>query len=92
MSITIDISDELVAEIGQEKIKKEIADTIKLLSMRQRRSKGQKLFTDDELKELLDGLDAIDLSNDPEYQKVRERAWASYTQIHDLGPDGGRKH
>lgn len=92
MSITIDISDELLAEIGQEKIEKEIADTVKRLTQQQRRAKGQRLFTDKELAEVLNDLDEIDLTNDPVYQKARQEAWEFYTKLHNLTPDGRRNH
>ncbi len=92
MSITIDISEELLAEIGREKVEKEIADTVKRLDQRQRQAKGERLFTDEELADLLNDLDEIDLSNDPAYQKAREDAWTIHTQTHNLMPDGRRKH
>lgn len=92
MSITIDVSDDLLAELGKEKIEQEIIDSLKLLSMKQRQAKRQRMFTDGELKELLDGLDEIDLSSDPAYQKAREDAWKFYTELHNLTPDGARKH
>ena len=59
MSITIDISDELLAEIGREEVEKEMQEAVLRLKRRQI------------ARELLHDLDDIDLSNDPAYQKAR---------------------
>lgn len=80
MSITIDISDELLEEVGREEVEKEMQEAVRRLERRQI------------ARELLHDLDDIDLSNDPAYQKAREEAWVIYTQIHNLAPDGRRKH
>lgn len=92
MSITVDISEELLAEMGREEVEKEMQEAVKRLGQRQRQAKGERLFTKEDVAELLHDLDEIDLSNDPAYQKAREDAWAIYTQVHNLMPDGRRKH
>ncbi len=79
MSITIDIDEQLLADLGREEVEKEFQKTIERLELRKL---GRQIAED---------LKDIDLINDSEYQKGRERAWEKYCQQHDLAPDGNRK-
>ena len=90
MSITIDISDDLLAEVGREKIEQEIADTVRRIAQQQRRARGKALFSEEEIQEMLADLAQSDLINDPAFTEAREAAWVSYRQMHNLKPDGQR--
>lgn len=80
MSITIDIDEQLLADLGREEVEREFKKTIERLEVR-------KLA-----RQVAEDLRDIDLSNDPEYQKARERAWKTYCQQHNLASDGSRKN
>ena len=78
MSITIDIDEQLVADLGQEEVEREFKKTIERLELR-------KLA-----RQMAEDLQDIDLSNDPDWQKAREQAWKQYSQRHNLAADGSR--
>jgi hypothetical protein len=72
MSITIDISEELLAEFGRDEVEKAMQTAIERLELR-------KLA-----RQMADDLKDIDLTNDPLWQQARERAWEKYKQRHDI--------
>lgn len=76
MSITIDIDEQLVADLGQEEVEREFKKTIERL----------------ELRKLAEDLQGIDLTNDLDWQKAREQAWKQYSQRHKLAADGSRQN
>ena len=78
MSITIDIDEQLLAELGQEEVERELQQAIERLERRQL------------ARQVLDGIKDIDLSNDPAYQQAREKAWEQYKRQQNLAMDGSR--
>ena len=66
MSITIDIDEELLADLGREEVEREFKKAIERLELR-------KLA-----RQMAEDLKAIDLTNDPDWQKAREAAWITY--------------
>lgn len=66
MSITIDIDEQLLADLGRDEVEREFRKTIERLELR-------KLA-----RQMADDLKDIDLTNDPNWQKAREEAWAMY--------------
>ncbi len=68
MSITIDIDDQLLADLGREEVEREFKKAIERLELR-------KLA-----RQMAEDLKAIDLTNDPDWQKAREAAWSEYGQ------------
>ncbi len=79
MSITIDIDEQLLSELGRDEVEREVKKTIERLELR-------KLA-----RQMADDLKDIDLSNDPGWQKAREEAWSDYRQRHKLAADGSRQ-
>lgn len=63
MSITIDIDEQLVADLGREEVEREFKKAIERLELR-------KLA-----RQMADDLKDINLTNDPDWQKAREEAW-----------------
>lgn len=66
MSITIDIDEQLVEDLGREEVEREFKKAIERLELR-------KLA-----RQMAEDLKEIDLTNDPDWQKAREAAWATY--------------
>lgn len=66
MSITIDIDEQLLADLGRDEVEREFKKTIERLELR-------KLA-----RQMADDLKDIDLTNDPDWQKAREETWAMY--------------
>lgn len=66
MSITIDIDEQLLSDLGRDEVEREFKKTIERLELR-------KLA-----RQMADDLKEIDLTNDPDWQKAREEAWAMY--------------
>lgn len=75
MSITIDIDEQLLADLGREEVEKEFKKTIERLELR-------KLA-----RQVAEDVKDIDLSNDPDYQKGRQRAWEKYGHRYTSKPD-----
>ena len=80
MSITIDIDEELVADLGREEVEREFKKAIERLELR-------KLA-----RQMAEDLKEIDLTNDPDWQKAREAAWSEYRQRNKLAADGSRQY
>ena len=84
MSITIDIDEQLVADLGLDEVEREFKKTIERLELR----KTERLELRKLARQMADDLKDIDLSNDPDWQKAREEAWAMYghryTPKHDM--------
>lgn len=78
MSITIDIDEQLVTDLGKDEVEREFKKTIERLELR-------KLA-----RQMVDDLNDIDLSNDPDWQKARQEAWSDYRQRNQLAADGSR--
>lgn len=76
--ITIDIAEQLLTDLGREELEREFTKTIERLELRKR------------ARQSVEGLKGIDLTNDPEHQKARKRAWKSYCLPHNLAPHGSR--
>ncbi len=66
MSITIDIDEELLADLGREEVEREFKKAVERLELRKLARQMAK-----DMKE-------IDLTNDPNWQKAREAAWSEY--------------
>ena len=79
MSITIDIDEQLLADLGRDEVEREFKKTIERLELR-------KLA-----RQMANDLKDIDHSNDPDWQKAREEAWNEYRQRNKLAADGSRQ-
>lgn len=80
MSITIDIDEQLVADLGREEVEREFKKAVERLELR-------KLA-----RQVAEDMKAIDLTNDPDWQKAREEAWIGYRQRNNLATDGSRQY
>ena len=66
MSITIDIDEQLLADLGREEVERELNKAVERLELR-------KLA-----RQMAEDLNEIDLTNDPDWQKAREAVWENY--------------
>ncbi len=80
MSITVDIDEQLVADLGREEVDREFKKAIERLERRQL------------ARQMADDLKDIDLTNDPDWQRAREEAWKQYGHRYNLAEDGSRQH
>lgn len=76
MSITIDIDEELMADLGREEVEREFKKAIERLELR-------KLA-----RQMAQDMKEIDLTNDPDWQKAREAAWSEYGHRYTPETDG----
>lgn len=79
MSITIDVDEQLLADLGREEVERELQQALERLERRQL------------ARQAIEDLNDIDLSNDPAYQQAREKAWEQYKAQHNLAADGSRR-
>ena len=79
MNITIDIDEQLVADLGRDEVDREFKKAVHRLEIR-------KLA-----RQMSEDLKDIDLANDPDWQKAREEAWSEYRQRNKLAADGSRQ-
>jgi hypothetical protein len=80
MSITIDIDEQLVKDLGREEVEREFKKAVERLELRQL------------ARQMAEDLKEIDLTNDSDWQKAREAAWSEYRQRNKLAADGSRQY
>ncbi len=66
MSITVNIDEQLVTDLGREEVEREFEKAIERLERRQL------------ARQMADDLQDIDLTNDPDWQRARDEAWKQY--------------